>query len=416
MKGDVQSAMPPAQSVARLEWARIDLSREEVIRETISEAARCDVGDAHTRLEFAVGLAMHVSDGNTEQIRLCRAMQEGRTVGWVLFMVEPAAFVYALGDLTLFTRRHERLRLIGDKSVIYASRENEGCLSCSAFMAEAFKLLFREAAGRPCFLQALAVSGELQRALETSLERAPYRRMRSGKPTSHYFIDSFDDFASFVASLTGNTQKTARYYVRRITKQFDGGMKLRRFARPDEVGDFLNDAVPVSRETYQWRLGAGLRNHQGLVRRLEAAARLGWWRSYVLYVNGEAVSFLEGYALGGIYAVLDMGYRPTWARWNVGTVTLLESLREMKDAPSDIGRVDFLYGDYDYKKRYGNAELIEASYHLLPRTLEGSFTLFSLSIMNWISQTIGETLERLGWKNRVRTLIRHFMKHETEPE
>jgi hypothetical protein len=416
MNADAQSAMPVTESVASVEWARIDLASEDVIRETLYESTRHGAGDASTRLEFALGLAMHVSDGNADRLRLYRASQERHTVGWVLFIVEPAAFVYGLGDITLFTRRHERLRLIGDKSVIHASREDKSGLSHSAFMAEAIKLLIREAAGRPCFLQALDVRGDVQRALETSLEHVPYRRMRSGKPTPHYFIDPFDNFESFVAGLARNTQKTMRYYVRRLSKQFNGDVKLRRFARPDDIEDFLNDAVPVSRETYQWRLGAGLRNRQALARRLGTAAHLGWWRSYVLYVNGEAVSFLEGYVLGGTYAVLDMGYRPSWGRLNVGTVTLVESLREMKDAPSDIKQVDFLYGDYDYKRQYGNAEIVEASYHLLPRTLDGWLTLYSLSTVNWISQTIGGTLERFGLKNRLRSLIRHFMKDKTEPE
>jgi CelD/BcsL family acetyltransferase involved in cellulose biosynthesis len=177
--------------------------------------------------------------------------------------------------------------------------------------------------------------------------------------------------------------------VRKLTKDMNGEVNLRVFRRPEDIDDFLRDATQVSKETYQWKsLGLGLKNQSGTKERLLNLAHFGFLRCYVLYCMGKPVAFVEGFSGGGEFVFYQIGFLPELRKNSVGTVAVLEALRDLMDSNCGIQKYDFMSGSDDYKKRMSNCSAEERSSYVYPPTIKYRL----IAAAQWML----ETLQRLA--------------------
>jgi CelD/BcsL family acetyltransferase involved in cellulose biosynthesis len=142
--------------------------------------------------------------------------------------------------------------------------------------------------------------------------------------------------------------------------------------------------VQVAAKTYQHALGAGFQKDAVTLRRLEAEARAGRWRAWILYAAGRPIAFRTGFVYRQCYHGASTGYDPAFARYSVGLWLLAHAVDEL--IMEGVRLYDWGLGDAPHKQRFGSTCEEEIEVTMYGPTLRGR--------VFWVAEITGETMER----------------------
>jgi CelD/BcsL family acetyltransferase involved in cellulose biosynthesis len=194
--------------------------------------------------------------------------------------------------------------------------------------------------------------------------------------------------ATFSRKHRGNVRRADR----RLVAAFDGDARLERITEPDELAPFAEEAAALTASGYQQGLGAGFRNTPAQRAVLEAAARRGDLRCYVLRAGGAAAAIQVGVLRDDIFHLQATAFRPDLAALSPGQVLLVRVLEDL--AGDGCGALDFGFGDAPYKRVYGNESWEEATIHVFrrhPRALAARCVHRASTFLH------GQAASRLAW-------------------
>lgn len=165
----------------------------------------------------------------------------------------------------------------------------------------------------------------------------------------------------------------------------------------------------MARKTYQRGLGVALADTPEQRAVIRVGLEHGWFRTYVLRLDGRPIAFWPGYAYRGTFFIGTPGYDPEFGRYRIGNHLLGRMIDEFCADP-DVDAVDFGFGDAEYKRRLGNESWEEGSILLFaptPRALAIN-AAHAAVIGSHIAATAA--LTRLGWLDRVKQRRRERLK------
>lgn len=222
----------------------------------------------------------------------------------------------------------------------------------------------------------------------------------------HHVVELPASFREYLERFTSKRRNGFRRTREKITAEI-GPVELSVFARKDEMRPMLEVIGPVSTKTFQHRLfgqNLTLENEQ-LARNLETWAGHGWVRAYVLRAGGDVLAYVIGFLIGNRYHYELVGYDPARAAYSPGNVLLLHILEELIE--SRIANVlDFGAGDAEYKRFFGTSSYEEANLMLTRRTFYAQNAAGLERSFAFASRVGAETLDRLGWKRKVKAFLR----------
>ena len=329
-------------------------------------------------------------------------------LGYALFVLQQRPLRFQLGELIFYRKPLRRYELWAQPLIVAASMKKEQWKSI------ALKLL-KEIRASMAVDEVISIEGLPTNSYFSDLlfKDAQVHKIflvvRLGKPFEHQFVQMPRSYDEYLQQLSKGSRKSLTYKRRKLYKNCSGDVVLQRSDSDDQVEKFLKDAIHISKMTYQWHLlGLGLRDRNGLARRLYFAARRGWLRSYILYCRGEPVAFLLGYQYRGRYYYMDVGYDPAWSQWSVGSVLQLEV---MKDLYTHDGRpeiFDFSTGYGQHKARFANFAQEEVNLLLLPKTFRNKLLVSAYHATECVSEFVSQCSDRLGFKRRIKKMIRRL--------
>jgi len=214
---------------------------------------------------------------------------------------------------------------------------------------------------------------------------------------------SFDEY---IASL----RETAKAHILRDCRKFDrANPHFRVLTSAEEVDIFLRDAEKVSRQTYQWNLGYGLRNDENTRQELIRLAKNGTLRCYIIYIQDKPCAFGWGQLSHRKFLFRQTGYDPQYRKLSPGSALIMRMIRDLIEN-TNCKVFDFLWGDEDgYKSRFGNTRLSCAS--MQAAKIVRPYPLFIASLdhaLNLAKTLLGLFVERGPLKKRLRgTRRRH---------
>jgi CelD/BcsL family acetyltransferase involved in cellulose biosynthesis len=161
---------------------------------------------------------------------------------------------------------------------------------------------------------------------------------------------SFDDYAA--SHFNSKQRSNMKRRLKLLGKEL-GAVRLVRYSTPDDVAPFLAAARPVSEASWQFAtVGPHFDAAEDWQRKLADLARRGVLRSYVLDAGERPVAFVLGYEYGGVYYHVKTGYDRSLAKRAPGIGLLYLLLEELgKSAPF---KINFMFGDAEYKQEFGN--------------------------------------------------------------
>jgi glycosyltransferase involved in cell wall biosynthesis len=221
----------------------------------------------------------------------------------------------------------------------------------------------------------------------------------------HWICELPDGTADCLARIA--RRKASERYARRLERELGDRLEVRHYHRPEDFERVVADLEAVAARTYQRGLAVGFdaARDKELVR-LELER--GWFTAWVLYVDEAPRAFEAGTVYGDTYFLGAKGYDPDWAPHRVGNYV---ALRAWNDLCNDdrVHRIDFGYGDADYKREAATSGWREANLMIHAPTLRG----VSLNAMHSITTAADRAARRLAGPEQVARVKRRWRTMRT---
>jgi len=205
----------------------------------------------------------------------------------------------------------------------------------------------------------------------------------------------------YLASLSSATRKGARRTSSRLEQQFGDRLSLRIFREPADLDVFFRDVETVAARTYQRRLGVGYLGDAQQRARLEMLMEHGWFRAYILCLDGRPIAFELGELYRGRFRSLAGGYDSGHGHQRVGAHLLIKTIEDLA-ADGDVSVFDFGLGDAEYKSKLAHLSREEADLLLFARRLRPIWINFARTALLEISYAVKAGLRRLCLLQRLK--------------
>jgi hypothetical protein len=281
----------------------------------------------------------------------------------------------------------------------------------------AYDLLFSElasqVAAQTCDFDTLYLDGvPLDSFLWKYLQQSDIIRSRfltyCPEPAKPYLVLRFaGDFEDYMGKFSAKHRKNINREIKKLKTGALGEFQFVRYELPEEVPTFLEQAVELSKKTYQWILHhRGLDDPNLLRHRLPLLASHGWFRSYLLFCGGKACAFLLGYQCHGKFIFFEIGYDPALASYSVGTVMQFLAVEDLynynRPEVMDLGTFD------RYKEALSTESQLRSSVFLFPPNARARFMRTSHRSLLATSQALSVLLARFNLKTKLRKWMRVF--------
>lgn len=223
------------------------------------------------------------------------------------------------------------------------------------------------------------------------------------------YMDVSGDFEEYWSRFSSKSRSTLKRKTRKIEKLSGGELDWKVYQNPEELAEFFKLAKEISKETYQetW-LSLGLPDDQDYYDDMLTKAALGNIRGYLLFLNGEAVSYLYCPINNKVAEFAYLGYLPKYSNLSVGTVLFIAALENIFD-DKDIVSFDFQEGDTVHKKRFATGYIKCANIMYLKNTFFNNLWVYSNHFMNKMVAFTISVLDKLGVKAKLRKLLKNHI-------
>lgn len=289
--------------------------------------------------------------------------RDGRTAAVLLARLEEARLAARFGYWTLF---RPRLR-----SLTVATNAGAGSDADQATLVHHLFGALRRGEADVVQLQHAPVGSALHAA---ALAAAPgWARQRFVPRTAHWVIDVPPTAEELHKAIPKSVRDNLRRYSRKLAREYGDRLEIRCYEAPEHLDALLRDVEAVAAASYQRGLGAGFDGSRDAAF-VRMALTDGWFRAWVLYLDGQPCAFETGYVSGTSVVIAAKGFDPEHGRRHVGKVLQLHILEAVSADPV-LRTVDFGFGDAEYKQRLANRSWTDVDLVVYGRTPRGVFAL-----------------------------------------
>jgi hypothetical protein len=323
-------------------------------------------------------------------------LRDGRPVAGAIARLERTPFATKVGYRTVY---EPKLRTV---NVPYHAVVAEDDAAAGALMGELFGGAARADADVVSLL-GLRTDGPLHRAALARSGRG--RRQLFSPRQQHWRLVLPASYDEFLASRSKSTRESVKRYGKKLEKTFGEELTLEVLREPGDLDRIVTDLDRVAAKTYQRGLGVAFSAGEEQRERVRLGLERGWFRAWVLYVQGEPVAFWPGYAYNRIFTIGIPGYDPAYAEHRVGIYVQMRSIADLCADP-DIDAVDYGRGDAEYKRRYGTESWEEEDVIVFAPTARGLRVNATRNAIRAGEQGARRVLEATGMTDRVKKLWR----------
>ena len=286
----------------------------------------------------------------------------GAVAGVVPLQLGSHALQFDVSSRTLHTSRLRAAVVLGSVPMLPPD---------AALHSRLYSLLLAPELGRDCVYMDAVPGGSLCARPEPRAGRGAHLTyVPYGSRQSHLLRlggSAQDHFSKMSSKARGNLHRS----IKQLKARGGGRLELVRVEAEGEVDEFLREAAAVSRKTWQHKiLGSRVSDTEEERAGFRARARRGLLRSYTLRCGDEPCAFVVGHQYGGVYHYNEVGYDPAYASFSPGTVLLYLLIQDLfAHRPPRL--LNFGVGDADYKRRFGNVQMEDASVLVFRKSLRG---------------------------------------------
>ena len=164
---------------------------------------------------------------------------------------------------------------------------------------------------------------------------------------THWFMNFPVGLDRLWASLCRNQRSKLRRKYRRVLSRFGDGVEVREFSSVADLEPAISIVEQIANRSDKRRLGFGFFDTAQGRAAMTLAAKEGWLRIYILYLESKPTAFWIGTLYNRCLQADHVAYDRAWAQFSPGTFLLLDILSRLQN--EDIETVDFGLGSTQLK-------------------------------------------------------------------
>lgn len=184
-------------------------------------------------------------------------------------------------------------------------------------------------------------------------------RDHSGRLSEHWFMNFPRGLEAFLLTLGPKRRSQLRRKYKRVLSSFEGRIQVRRFRAVADLEQAIFDMEKIARHSIKRHLGYGFFDTAPAREQLLLEAKGGWLRIYILYIDGNPVSFWKGTLYEACLQPDHTAFDSAWSGFSPGIFLFFDILEELHD--EDVQTIDFGCGNGQLYQRFGNIHFPEAS-------------------------------------------------------
>jgi hypothetical protein len=212
-------------------------------------------------------------------------------------------------------------------------------------------------------------------------------------------------YGAFLESRSRNTRRNLKRYSKRLSEAFPGRVQHKCFQDASSIQVIFKDCEAVAAKSYHRALNVGFFDNEKARRLFTLTADRGWLRSYILYIDGRASAFWNGFLYRGTFLAWDTAYDAELTEFRPG-LYLLQKLVEDLCASGSVRELDFGIGSAQYKQDMCDTSRLRVSELLFAPTPKGVFMNAMRTPPLAVSYAAKWVLKRSGFFGKVRKMWR----------
>jgi Acetyltransferase (GNAT) domain len=209
-----------------------------------------------------------------------------------------------------------------------------------------------------------------------ALRYVPYRGKR-------HFVDlSPGSFNEYLRKFSPKTRNTLKRKVRRFAEQSGGVTDFRFYESPQEMTEFCNHAIAVSRVSYQEKIGFGFGETDEFRLQVMDEASKGQVCGFVLMHANQPASYVFCRIDSDVITYNTPGYDPQFVTLSPGTV-LLYLLFERLFSDGRYRLFDFGGHEWDYKAFFATGHVDYIKVIWFPVTMQNVLLVTAHYVVQW---------------------------------
>jgi hypothetical protein len=221
-----------------------------------------------------------------------------------------------------------------------------------------------------------------------------------------FSIQLSGNFEQYMTRFSGKTRSGIRRKLRKFAEASGGRIDWRAYRTPAEMSLFVPWARKVSSKTYQERLlKSGFPANPEFLASALTLSENDCVRAYILFLNGNPVSYLYCRVNDKIVSYDYHGYDPVCAKLSPGTVLLILAL-EALFAEQQFTIFDFTEGEGPHKERFSTGHSLCGDVYVIRRRIMPIYFLMLHHVVSTTSALAGNLLNQANLKSPLRRLLR----------
>jgi CelD/BcsL family acetyltransferase involved in cellulose biosynthesis len=326
--------------------------------------------------------------------------RDGALEAMLIARVEDVDLPAVFGYRTIFRSRVRSITLV------HGGLIGESAPSSRLLLSELRRSLARREAD-VASLPFLPTDGTFHRAATREVPaavRAPFARR-----AVHRRLELPATGEEFLRSRSKSTRESLKRYRRKVERDLGERLELRVYDSERDLERIFAETDSVAAKTYQRGLGVALADTPEQRAVIEVGLRRGWYRAYVLYLDGRSIAFWPGYAYRDTFFIGTPGYDPAMAEYRIGNYLLGRMIDDFCADPS-LEAVDFGFGDAEYKRRFGSESFEESTVLIFAPTARALAVNAARSAVAASARGATAGLERVGGLDRVKRRWRRHLE------
>jgi len=340
-----------------------------------------------------------LGDGVEPYIML--AKNNGQAVAMVIGRTEKLPFRLRLGYKTLFEPKLRRLTVV--HGGIIGQRTSD---VCGLLIHELMAVLRRREVDMVYFNHLRTDSNfyPLALTIPNFMCRGHFSIIEP-----HWSMSLPESMDLFYARRSKKHRANLRRCIRKLEEKYPDSFDVVTYTRVDELNEAVKAAAEISHETYQHALGRGISGNSQTLDMLTTEARHGWLELSILFLGGQPCAFQHGCRYKSKYFLEQIGFDPKWGKYNIGTVLFLKVLENMC-GDHQVERLDFGFGNAEYKRSFGDSRWDEASVYIFaPRLYPLTINLLQ-TVLGSVSLVLKCIVHGLHSTDKIKRRWRDFLR------
>lgn len=200
------------------------------------------------------------------------------------------------------------------------------------------------------------------------------------------------------------TRSNFRRKDRRLVDAFGGEVELCRFRSIKDTAAFIALAKRVTARSYQAALECGVTESPRWSGVIEALAKHGMFRGFVLTVGREPIAYLLGGVCSGKCTLIATSFDERYAALSPGLVLINRVLDDVRK--QGVGLFDFGFGDAGYKRLHATEQTEDLTILCYARRPRATLAWLIDVTCTRTADRLRGCLDRVGWLVRIRKWVR----------